>query len=858
MQTMEVNEKLRVKNWELGKEIKSAILAFFIFNFLLALSAVAVDSPSANAPDFRPPFDKSDYRGNVSVQVNPWFPLDKPAADAYGGPNIPWIRFQDDAWYRGMELCAEYGVTAFVPEINEPSSWSGVWRKLLDAPAGRAKGVKVGMFFGFWSKTADDSIKSMKRILEPFREDLKSNPRVLRAGGHPVMVVYNPNKYKPEEWKRIFDALDAEFGRMVYLVNFCELAQTPSGGGTSAEKFEERLRSYLPVFDGVSNYGSSGVAMQHMCAKVLKRVMKDYPGKIYESGIHTTYTNHFHMGGNEVHLSRDWRDSVETYFASDPDSEMLTNLFDHYENSLLYPCYEREDFLLRYLEWALHKWKGRGFRFEKEPEIVLANHNTIQLGWESLDFEVMAFPIDSKAKEIEVWLELCNTAGKVLHAFEPRKVKMDDFRCETYSIPSTNFADERGIVPRVRYKWQGKERMTDFNPMTLVSPSLRSYHMYWARSTRNHMRTTGSNKWTLGGVPQGGTLVSKGGQTVFAGNLKNNYGWKGPTQGYAFTTVKRDWSDFYRTTDARLECAMQQVFDLPDPGAGLHWYHLEIENPKGRKAQTLPIWHTDGSRQGVVAMPVKKEDGAIATYEIEAARVPYWHYPCDSDSGRFLLDVSGYRHNGSIRGAGYGGGHLGHMGYNHYHNGALQPAPKDWKPMFARDADGTGHLCLDGKKDYVMIMGGSAFPGASTYEISVRPAEIGREMGVLGSGNNQISVDVLADGRVRAARRSEHEGAGGLPRKGPFVNREVVSKVRLEPGVWTKIQVVYDLKNLRLYLNGILQGEVESSPIADHEWITHVIIGAKCTWVWNPKAHFHGDVRNIRMYGRNLAPDEFL
>ena len=50
-------------------------------------------------------------------------------------------------------------------------------------------------------------------------------------------------------------------------------------------------------------------------------------------------------------------------------------------------------------------------------------------------------------------------------------------------------------------------------------------------------------------------------------------------------------------------------------------------------------------------------------------------------------------------------------------------------------------------------MGGTAFPGASTYEIEVRPAELGREMGLFGSGNNQISVDVLADGRVRAARK---------------------------------------------------------------------------------------------------------
>ena len=190
------------------------------------------------AADMRPPFDKSDYKGTVAVQVNPWFPLDKPAVDAYGGPNMPWIRFGGDAWRRGMELCAEYGVNAFVLEINEPVAWTSEWRRVLDAAArSENKELKVGMFFGFYSKTADDSIKSMKSILGGFRDDLKSNPRVLRAGGHPVMLVYTPYKYKVEEWKRIFDALDAEFGRMVYLMNFRALATAPGGGSTGPEHF---------------------------------------------------------------------------------------------------------------------------------------------------------------------------------------------------------------------------------------------------------------------------------------------------------------------------------------------------------------------------------------------------------------------------------------------------------------------------------------------------------------------------------------------------------------------------------------------------------------------------------------------
>ena len=823
------------------------------FSVYLATVAVAIEVLAAE--DLRSPFDKSDYLDTVAVQVNPWFPLDKPDADAYGGPNVPWIRGLD--WEKGMRLCAEYGVNAFVPEINEPSAWTGVWRELLDASAKCGGLVKVGMFFGFHSKTADDSIKSMKRILGGFRKDLRDNPCVLRAGGCPVMVVYGPRKYSVEEWKRIFDALDAEFGRMVYLANFRSLAMKPGGSGDTEENFELRLRKILQVFDGVSNYGSAGIESQKMCARVLKRVMKEYPQKIYEGGIHSTYTCHFHMGGLEVHLSHEWRESVDTYFASDPDSEMLTNLFDHYENSLVYPCYEREDLLLRYLEYALSKWKGRPFRKEKTPELVLTNHNTIQLGWENLDFEVMGFPIDSKATEVEVTLDLCNTAGKVLKSFPPRKMKLDDFRVEAYSVPSVEFASERGIVPRIRYRWQGKERVTGFNPMTFVSPSLRSYHMYWARSTRNRLQSNGELDWTIDGVGPGGTLVSRGGPSLFTSHLRNR-GWANvPNQGYARQAVKRDGSDFYVTNDGRLQLKCAQMHHLQNPGGGLHWYHLEIENQLGRKEATLPIWTTNGSRSGEVAVPVwQKDANIISDRQIEAARVPYWYYPCKRDGGKFLVDMSGYCHNGSINGSGYGGGHLGHTGYNHYHNAAIEAPKTDWRPLFVQEGE-TGFLRLKGR-DYAVVMGGTAFPGASTYEICVRPSELGGEMGLFGSGNNQISLDVLPDGSVRAARRSENEGVAGAPRKGAFVNNTVVSKAKLEVGEWTRLAVVYDLRKLVLYVNGERQGEVESKPIENHEWETHLIIGAKCKWVWEPYDNFKGDIRDVRIYGRNLSPAEFL
>jgi hypothetical protein len=157
------------------------------------------------------------------------------------------------------------------------------------------------------------------------------------------------------------------------------------------------------------------------------------------------------------------------------------------------------------------------------------------------------------------------------------------------------------------------------------------------------------------------------------------------------------------------------------------------------------------------------------------------------------------------------------------------------------------------------VQGGTAFPGAFTYEISVRPDGIGREMGLLGTCNNQIQVDILADGRVKAWRASPREGAGGVrTRDEDKWTSEVTSETKLKPGEWSRIAVVYDLRKMTLYVDGVDCGSVASPPAAGHEWLNFLIVGAKCKWVWTPTDRFKGDIGEMRFTGRNLAMAEFL
>ena len=265
---------------------------------------------------------------------------------------------------------------------------------------------------------------------------------------------------------------------------------------------------------------------------------------------------------------------------------------------------------------------------------------------------------------------------------------------------------------------------------------------------------------------------------------------------------------------------------------------------------------TNGRRAQKVKVPILTQDGSVQEFLIEGARVPYFYYPCSEDTQNLLVDHSGYMHNGAVNGTGFGGGHLGYTGYNYYHNGPVAPLEKGQFSLFRRGKDERGFLHFSGK-DHIMIMGGTAFPGAFTYELSVRPASLGKVMGLIGSGNNQIAIRLLSDGRIEASRKSEVEGMGGSPRKRNFTSR-VVSETKARTGEWTRIAVVYDLRKLKLYLNDRLEGESGSIPAAGHDWINHLIVGASNKWVFQPVEKFHGDIREIRFYGRNLEPSEFL
>lgn len=110
----------------------------------------------AQAPDYRPAFDKSDAKGRVNIHANPWFPMNKQPMHDLGGPNTAWIHHTgENLWGQGVKLCEEYGVNDWDVEINEPTGWIGTYKTMLKEAVAVGSKIQFGLFFGCYSKTPE-------------------------------------------------------------------------------------------------------------------------------------------------------------------------------------------------------------------------------------------------------------------------------------------------------------------------------------------------------------------------------------------------------------------------------------------------------------------------------------------------------------------------------------------------------------------------------------------------------------------------------------------------------------------------------------------------------------------------------
>ena len=815
---------------------------------VLLVTLACSSATAAAAPDYRPAFDKTPHLKTVWSAANPWWLPNKSRTHGHGGPDFAWHKYSDNEvtmWQQVAEHCAQYGLTGLQMELSVPNAgYVQVFRAMIQGFEAAGTGLMAQPFLNGSASDVAVATKRYVHLFDRLMPELKEHPNVYRLNGCPVVMVYSPHQLKAPEWQEVMNAVEQKHGRMIWLAN----ANVGHGD-------PDRLRAYLPYWDGISMYANWSEPTQRLVYERVTDVMhKDFPQKIFEGAVHTTYCVHFHYGGVAPKLTEKYRNSWDITLGAEPDAVTITNWFDTYENSRIMPSYELEDSMLRIAQHRIAVWRGEEPAHTEHPDLYVTNYTSRLIG-EPLHFEVISFPLSAPDRNVTIGLDVCDANENVLHAFPDVQIPLDIMRVQVFELGSEALAAQRAVFPRLRYTFAGREYPTYPFPPTRLVAGLRPHMLFWARSVKSQIHIDTSRDWQLSGASVGGTARWPGDGMGVITSLAFSGGQRGvPHRGGGWVRILRNGRELESFSCWDLK--FTRLLRMPDPGAALDRYSLELENRHGCRYLSLPIWVSSEVRRGNVNLPILTPDDAIHEVEIEAVRVPFFMYECDSDTGSILYDSSGYDHHGRLGGTGYGGGHLGFTGYRHEHTGPVAPELTDACPRLKEDGEGRKYLEFNGD-NYVMIQGGTAFPYASTTEFFVKPFQSGKEQGILGAPNGQIAVCLAQDGTIEVTRSGAVEGMGGAA---PPSLKTVTLKsaAALPANEWSHVAVVYDLKNLSLFLNGTRQAAAEVKPLRAHEWINPVVLGGTCKFPYTPVTGFVGGLRRVRLYGRNLAPHEFL
>ena len=161
------------------------------FIFAAAISAILTASFAA-APDYRPAFDKTSYKGTVWTQVNPWWFPSKQRVDDSGGPNYARMKHPGEKqWGSAMTDSYHYGKVNWQVElhVSAPGFANGM-KHMMQQAKSSGLDVKFSVFLVYYGRK--DLNKEIEKTIAQFNlleKELKNDPSVFRIGGAPVISV---------------------------------------------------------------------------------------------------------------------------------------------------------------------------------------------------------------------------------------------------------------------------------------------------------------------------------------------------------------------------------------------------------------------------------------------------------------------------------------------------------------------------------------------------------------------------------------------------------------------------------------------------------------------------------------------
>ena len=133
-------------------------LLFLCFSVLYSLV-------SAAAPDYRPKFDKTPYKGTFWTQVNPWWVTDKQRIHDYGGPNYTAKIYRKKPWGEAFAEAHSYGKLNFQIELHVPApGYAYTMKEMMKQTREMGCDAKFSIFLVFGGKknVAEDIKKTIQ------------------------------------------------------------------------------------------------------------------------------------------------------------------------------------------------------------------------------------------------------------------------------------------------------------------------------------------------------------------------------------------------------------------------------------------------------------------------------------------------------------------------------------------------------------------------------------------------------------------------------------------------------------------------------------------------------------------------
>lgn len=397
-------------------------------------------------------------------------------------------------------LAQSYGIAGFTPlgRTRLIRQMLGFWRD------GGISGIHI--MPGLYHRRGNLTLKSQ---IVDLMKNAGNAPQLWRIGGRVVINSYEATWLKPEEIrKELAEARAAVGDTFAFIVdlkipgaNFYNRYVRNGYRFTEqdAADYMRMLETWLAAGDGIyvyaigkkfdpdgeygSRYDSTYFqAVRPLLLEVLAR--KQNHGKIMGVICQLGYVNEKSGKVNCAEEgTRTFRENFEDALSLNPDFIVPFEWNEWNENTSFMPSVYKGASMRRLIRYYLNTIRGRkntpqqGEEKSSVPNLVLSYRYSLKIG-EALPFELLNIPDGAGPEKFTVKLRLRTPSGRVVREFPEAAFERDEFRAETFRIPTEEFAEEEVLIPELTVSTAGKTQNFPGLLYIRLDPSVNAVYQY--------------------------------------------------------------------------------------------------------------------------------------------------------------------------------------------------------------------------------------------------------------------------------------------------------------------------------------------------------------------------------------------